>query len=185
MTSGTDYAKLYNEAYVAYGQGNFEEAATLMEPMAQAFPEDPDVLLLRGHIYFSLGRYETACQQYQLVISRSDRPDLVDCANQGLTQAQKLLAQSGDNQISNGLSSSSNISSQTVDTEEQWSEPEMSSEDWESQEFDLDGLDWDSAIFDDEDLGEPTIGQQGSQGKPLENNHHREQKERNFLGYGG
>ena len=176
MTSGTDYAKLYNEAYVAYGQGNFEEAATLMEPMAQAFPEDPDVLLLRGHIYFSLGRYETACQQYQLVISRSDRPDLVDCANQGLTQAQKLLAQSGDNQISNGLSSSSNISSQTVDTEEQWSEPEMSSEDWESQEFDLDGLDWDSAIFDDEDLGEPTIGQQGSQGKPLENNHHREQK---------
>ncbi len=39
MVSGTDYAKLYNEAYVAYGQGNYEEAATLMEPMAEVFPK--------------------------------------------------------------------------------------------------------------------------------------------------
>ncbi len=176
MTSGTDYAKLYNEAYAAYGQGNFEQAATLMEPMAEAFPEDPDVLLLRGHIYFSLGRYETACQQYKLVISSSDRPDLVDCANQGLIQAQQLLDKSGNNHNGNNLTQSSNISSGAVDTEEQWSESESSSDDdWGSQDFDLDGLDWDSAIFDDEDLGEPTIGQQGSQGKPTKNNHQEQE----------
>jgi twitching motility protein PilJ len=103
MVSGTDYAKLYNEAYVAYGQGNYEEAATLMEPMAEAFPEDPDVLLLQGHIYFSLGRYETACQQYQSVLERTDRKDLIDCANQGLEQAQHLLSQSGDSYVPNGV----------------------------------------------------------------------------------
>ncbi|MDJ0580134.1 methyl-accepting chemotaxis protein [Crocosphaera sp.] len=182
MTSGTDYAKLYNEAYSAYGQGNFEQAATLMEPMVEAFPEDPDVLLLRGHIYFSLGRYETACQQYQLVISRSDRPDLVDCAKQGLTQAQQLLDQSENNHNGNNLTQSSNISSGDIDMEEKWSESESSSDDWGSQDFDLDALDWDSTIFDDEDLGEPTIGQQGSQGKPLDNNHqnHQEQEVSGF-----
>ncbi len=180
MTSGTDYAKLYNEAYVAYGQGNFEEAATLMEPMAQAFPENPDVLLLRGHIYFSLGRYETACQQYKLVISRSDQADLVDCANQGLAQAQQLLAQSGDNHRSHQLAESSNIDSEALDMEQQWADADVSSEDWESQEFDLDGLDWDSAIFDDEDLGEPTIGQQASQGQPADQDHHSDQPSTNF-----
>ncbi|MDJ0732302.1 MAG: methyl-accepting chemotaxis protein [Crocosphaera sp.] len=180
MTSGTDYAQLYNEAYVAYGQGNFEQAATLMEPMAKAFPEDPDVLLLRGHIYFSLGRYETACQQYQSVIGRSDRPDLVDCANQGLAQAQQLLRQSSNNYGSNELAQSSEIASDQVDMEEQWSDPGDLSGDWESQEFDLDGLDWDSAIFDDEDLGEPTIGQQTSQGQPFDENNHHEQGQTAF-----
>ncbi|ACB49795.1 methyl accepting chemotaxis protein [Crocosphaera subtropica ATCC 51142] len=181
MASGTDYAKLYNEAYVAYGQGNFEEAAALMEPMAEAFPEDPDVLLLRGHIYFSLGRYETACQQYQSVIGHTDRPDLVDCAKQGLAQAQQLLAQSGDNHRSNELAEPSEIASESVDRKEQWSEPTDSSGDWESEDFELDGLDWDSAIFDDDDLGEPTIGHQVSQGQPFDNNHHPpEQRPANF-----
>ncbi|MDJ0845193.1 methyl-accepting chemotaxis protein [Crocosphaera sp.] len=169
MASGTDYAKLYNEAYVAYGQGHFEEAATLMEPMAQAFPEDPDVLLLRGHIYFSLGRYETACQQYQSVMTRSDRPDLVDCANQGFTQAQQLLNQSGGYQAAPEATAAQPMNeNDPIDLDNQWSETEEPSEDWGGEDFDLDGLDWDSAIFDDEDLGEPTIGHQVSQGHPSE-----------------
>ncbi|MEL4898609.1 methyl-accepting chemotaxis protein [Crocosphaera sp. Alani8] len=172
MTSGTDYAKLYNEAYVAYGQGNFEEAANLMKPMAEAFPEDPDVLLLRGHIYFSLGKYEVACQQYKLVIGTSDRSDLVDCANQGFAQAQQLLSQSNNNHSTQAQNQSHQGESEG---DEQWSESEISSEDWRAEEFDLDELDWDSAIFDDDDLGEPTIGQQGSQEKPS-NAHHQAEK---------
>ncbi|WP_107668633.1 methyl-accepting chemotaxis protein [Cyanothece sp. BG0011] len=168
MASGTDYAKLYNEAYVAYGQGNYEEAATLMEPMAEAFPEDPDVLLLRGHIYFSLGRYETACQQYQSVLGRSDRPDLIDCANQGLQQAQQLLNQSGQNPDTEENFQQPIIDEASLDIQQQWSDSEESSRDWPGEEFDLDGLDWDSAIFDDDDLGEPTIGHQGEPSQSLE-----------------
>ncbi|MDJ0659968.1 MAG: methyl-accepting chemotaxis protein [Crocosphaera sp.] len=168
MASGIDYAKLYNEAYVAYGQGNFEEAATLMEPMVQAFPQDPDVLLLRGHIYFSLGRYESACQQYQLVMTRSDRPDIIECANQGLTQAQQLLRQSGDNHGIPDTPVQPMNEFAPIDVDNQWSETEEPSGDWDSEDFDLDGLDWDSAIFDDADLGEPTIGHQVSQGHPSE-----------------
>ncbi|MDJ0597645.1 MAG: methyl-accepting chemotaxis protein [Crocosphaera sp.] len=175
MASGTDYAKLYNEAYVAYGQGNFEEAATLMEPMAQAFPQDPDVLLLQGHIYFSLGRYESACQQYQSAISRTDRPDLVDCANQGLTQAQQLLRQSQEDYATPNAPSQPINEGDRVDLENEWSDAEEASGDWGSEDFELDGLDWDSAIFDDEDLGEPTIGHQVSDGHPLENNQQKEQ----------
>ena len=160
MASGTDYAKLYNEAYVAYGQGNYEEAATLMEPMAEAFPEDPDVLLLLGHIYFSLGRYETACEQYESVLERSDRKDLIDCANQGLEQAKHLLNQSGGNYVSNGVPPSAAIAANEAEVQQAWDDHEQFSEEWEDGDFDLDGLDWDSAIFDDNDLGEPTIGQE-------------------------
>ncbi|MDJ0510785.1 MAG: methyl-accepting chemotaxis protein [Crocosphaera sp.] len=167
MASGTDYAKLYNEAYVAYGQGNYEEAATLMEPMAEAFPEDPDVLLLRGHIYFSLGRYETACQQYESVLGRSDRKDLIDCAHQGLEQAKHLLTQSGANYVSHGVSQAETATDHEPEIEQAWDDHEQPSDDWEDGDFDLDGLDWDSAIFDDNDLGEPTIGQESSQGNPV------------------
>ncbi|MGK7942597.1 MAG: methyl-accepting chemotaxis protein [Crocosphaera sp.] len=167
MTSGTDYAKLYNEAYVAYGQGNYEEAATLMQPMAEAFPEDPDVLLLRGHIYFSLGRYETACHQYESVLGQTDRKDLIDCAHQGLEQAQHLLGQSGANYLSNGVSQTATAVANGAEIEQEWDDDEQPPENWEDGDFDLDGLDWDSAIFDDNDLGEPTIGQELSQGNSV------------------
>ncbi|EAZ90922.1 methyl-accepting chemotaxis protein [Crocosphaera chwakensis] len=162
MASGTDYAKLYNEAYIAYGQGNYEEAATLIEPMAGAFPEDPDVLLLQGHIYFSLGRYETACQQYQSVINRADRPDLVECANQGLQQARQFLHQSGNNHKTDDNLQQPMINSESMKIEQQWSDSGEVSGDWQGEEFAVDGLDWDSGIFDDDDLGEPTIGHQGN-----------------------
>lgn len=165
MTSGTEYAKLYNEAYVAYGQGNYEKAATLIEPMAQAFPEDPDVLLLQGHIYFSLGNYQIASQQYQSVIQRSDRQDLLDCANQGLAQAQSLLTPS-DSPIQDSMTPT-----QTLDEDE--------SESW-ADEFDLDGLDWDNTVFAEADFGEPTIGQGFSTGNPFQGNSVDEAEETTF-----
>ncbi|MEM8777912.1 MAG: methyl-accepting chemotaxis protein [Cyanobacteria bacterium P01_G01_bin.49] len=155
MTPGTDYAKIYNEAYVAYGQGNYEEAATLIEPMVEAFPEDPDVLLLQGHIHYSLGKYETAHQQYQSVLQRTERKDLLDYANQGLAQIQEVLNQSKDKvpPSKSDLSDTNEPPSQTEDDSKKWAD-----------DFDLDGLDWDSAAFNEEDLGEPTIGQEISIG---------------------
>ncbi|MEA5508690.1 methyl-accepting chemotaxis protein [Crocosphaera sp. UHCC 0190] len=180
MASGTDYAKLYNEAYVAYGQGNYEEAATLMEPMAEAFPEDPDVLLLRGHIYFSLGKYDTACQQYQSVLQRTERKDLLECANQGLTQAEQLLDQSGGSDLTQTATENrTNEGAALFNPEEkelaledtnghEWPNNEGQT-DW-GNDFDLDGLDWDSAVFNEDDLGEPTIGQEASQGRKSADN---------------
>ena len=171
MTSGQDYAQLYGQAYVAYGQGSYDEAAAHIEEMANAFPEDPNVLLLQGHIYVGLEQYDQAQQKYENVLKLTDRRDLLDCADQALEQIRELkgrsqsafLTQGAETPTTSGFSSQSktssvrqgnNFSSKETDFPE-WNEAEHSG-DWEN---DFDGLDWDSAVFNDADLGEPTLGQ--------------------------
>ena len=171
MTSGQDYAQLYGQAYVAYGQGSYDEAAAHIEEMANAFPEDPNVLLLQGHIYVGLEQYDQAQQKYENVLKLTDRRDLLDCADQALEQIREIkgrsqsafLTQGAETPTTSGFSSQSktssvrqgnNFSSKETDFPE-WNEAEHSG-DWEN---DFDGLDWDSAVFNDADLGEPTLGQ--------------------------
>ena len=171
MTSGQDYAQLYGQAYVAYGQGSYDEAAAHIEEMANAFPEDPNVLLLQGHIYVGLEQYDQAQQKYETVLKLTDRRDLLDCADQALEQIRELkgrsqsafLTQGAETPTTSGFSSQNktssvrqgnNFSSKETDFPE-WNEAEHSG-DWEN---DFDGLDWDSAVFNDADLGEPTLGQ--------------------------
>jgi len=171
MTSGQDYAHLYGQAYVAYGQGSYDEAAAHIEEMANAFPEDPNVLLLQGHIYVGLEQYERAQQKYEAVLKLTDRQDLLDCADQALEQIRGIkggansafLTQGAATPTSSGFShqgetssarQSDHFSSKETDFPE-WNEAEHSG-DWDN---DFDGLDWDSAVFNDADLGEPTLGQ--------------------------
>ena len=171
MTSGQDYAQLYGQAYVAYGQGSYDEAAAHIEEMANAFPEDPNVLLLQGHIYVGLEQYDQAQQKYENVLKLTDRRDLLDCADQALEQIREIkgrsqsafLTQGAETPTTSGFSSQNktssvrqgnNFSSKETDFPE-WNEAEHSG-DWEN---DFDGLDWDSAVFNDADLGEPTLGQ--------------------------
>jgi twitching motility protein PilJ len=90
MASGKDYSNLYGQAYVAYGQGNYEEAASYIEEMGEAYPDDPNVLLLQGHIYLGLERYDIAQQKYEKVLQISERQDLRDCAVQSLEQVQSI-----------------------------------------------------------------------------------------------
>lgn len=171
MTSGQDYAQLYGQAYVAYGQGSYDEAAAHIEEMANAFPEDPNVLLLQGHIYVGLEQYDQAQQKYEAVLKLTDRQDLLDCADQALEQIREIkgrsqsafLTQGAATPTTSGFSNQNetssvrqgnNFSSKETDFPE-WNEAEHSG-DWEN---DFDGLDWDSAVFNDADLGEPTLGQ--------------------------
>jgi twitching motility protein PilJ len=90
MASGKDYSNLYGQAYVAYGQSNYEEAASYIEEMGEAYPDDPNVLLLQGHIYLGLERYDIAQQKYEKVLQISERQDLRDCAVQSLEQVQSI-----------------------------------------------------------------------------------------------
>ena len=47
--------------------------------MAEEFPNDPSILLLRGHIYcYGFGQYEFAQQQYELVLQITDEPEFVN-----------------------------------------------------------------------------------------------------------
>lgn len=88
MASGTDYAQSYQAAEKAYMQGSYEEAAEAINQLADEYPTDPSVLLLKGHIYcYGLQQYEVAQQQYKSVLHLSSDPEFVDYANNGLAYA--------------------------------------------------------------------------------------------------
>ncbi len=98
MASGTDYAESYQAAEKAYMQGSYEAAAQTIDQLADEYPTDPSVLLLKGHIYcYGLHQYEVAQQQYKSVLNLSSDPEFVDYANNGLAYASQTeeLADSG------------------------------------------------------------------------------------------
>ncbi len=84
MAQSINHDQEYQQAQKAYVQGNYEEAATLVDRLVQDFPDDPSSHLLRGHIYYILQQYDTAWEQYQLVLNLTNNPELIDCANNGL-----------------------------------------------------------------------------------------------------
>lgn len=84
MTSKINLDQEYHQAQKAYIQGNYEEASTLVDQLVRDFPDDPNSRLLRGHIYCVLRQYDTAREQYQLVLNLTEDLELIDCANQGL-----------------------------------------------------------------------------------------------------
>lgn len=91
MASGIDYSQAYQQAEKAYIQGNYQDAAALIDRLAERYPHDPSVLLLRGHIYcYGLQQYDLARQQYAAVLSHTSQPDYVDYATNGLEYASQF-----------------------------------------------------------------------------------------------
>ena len=84
MTSSINHDREYQQAQKAYIQGNYEEAAILIDKLVQDLPNDSNCRLLRGHIYCVLRHYETAREQYQVVLQLTEDIELVDCAKSGL-----------------------------------------------------------------------------------------------------
>ena len=95
MVSATDYAQSYQAAEKAYVQGSFEEAAQTIDILAEDYPDDVSVLLLKGHIYcYGLQQYEVAKQQYESVLQITSDPEFSDYANNGLAYANQSIEQS-------------------------------------------------------------------------------------------
>ncbi|MEM8502552.1 MAG: HAMP domain-containing protein, partial [Cyanobacteria bacterium P01_D01_bin.1] len=105
MASATDYAQSYQAAERAYMQGSFEAAAQAIDLLADDYPSDPSVLLLKGHIYcYGLQQYEIAQQQYKSVLQLSSDPEFVDYANNGLAYASQSVHQNEEPYLEeNGL----------------------------------------------------------------------------------
>jgi len=91
MASSIDYSQAYQQAEKAYIQGNYQDAATIIDRLAEHYPQDPSVLLLRGHIYcYGLQQYDLARQQYTAVLSHTSQPDYVGYATNGLEYASQF-----------------------------------------------------------------------------------------------
>ncbi|MEM9151188.1 MAG: methyl-accepting chemotaxis protein, partial [Cyanobacteria bacterium P01_F01_bin.3] len=104
MASGTDYAESYQAAEKAYMQGSYEAAAQTIDQLAEEYPTDPSVLLLKGHIYcYGLHQYEVAQQQYKTVLHLSSDPEFVDYANNGLAYASQT-SEVSEGQIADAVS---------------------------------------------------------------------------------
>lgn len=101
MGLGTDYANEYQKAEKAYMQGKYEEAASIIDQLADDHPDDVSVCLLKGHIYcYGLHQYDVACQQYQSVLSLTADQEYVDYANNGLSYASQFTSVGGDDDSS-------------------------------------------------------------------------------------
>ncbi|GAB4378788.1 MAG: methyl-accepting chemotaxis protein [Elainellaceae cyanobacterium] len=84
MGSSTGYVQEYQNAQRAYIQGNYEEAATVIDRLAESHPDDPSVCLLKGHVYCGLQQYGIAREQYQAVLHLTNDTEYVNYANDGL-----------------------------------------------------------------------------------------------------
>ncbi|QQE63347.1 hypothetical protein GFS31_00110 [Leptolyngbya sp. BL0902] len=96
MASGIDYSQAYQKAERAYIQGNYQDAAAVIDALAEEYPEDPSVLLLRGHIYcYGLQQYEVASEQYSNVLACTSDSEFVDYATTGLDYVSQFLGSAG------------------------------------------------------------------------------------------
>jgi twitching motility protein PilJ len=173
MVSATNYVQFYGKAQSAYLQGNFVEASTVIAQMAEEFPDDPSVLLLRGHVFLGLQQYDLACRQYELVLQLTNKPELLDCASKGLEQAQQFQSQESSSEFSFEKSPSVTDASDFLSWQK---EADDSSLAWEN-DLHVDELDWQGDRFVEEDnLGEPTLGQAQPFSNPFETDSQRNGK---------
>ena len=100
MASGTNYSQEYAQAEKAYLQGNFTQAAEIIDRLAEKFSDNPNVLLLRGHIYcYGFQNYELAQQHYEAVLELSQEQNLLDFAYNGIEQVKQLQQQSENEEL--------------------------------------------------------------------------------------
>ncbi|MGF1535258.1 MAG: methyl-accepting chemotaxis protein [Elainellaceae cyanobacterium] len=132
MGLGTEYAEEYQRAERSYMQGHFEDAAVTIDRLAEAYPEDVSVRLLKGHIYcYGLQNYDVAQAQYEAVMSLTTDDEYLDYARNGLTYASQFSESDdvgeGEDSPESSTFEGGDILNETV--RESWEDLDFSSED--------------------------------------------------------
>lgn len=91
MSLSTRYTQDYQQAVSDYMKGHYQEAAETTDQLVEEYPDDPNLRLLRGHIYSCLQEYEIANQQYKSVLELTNDPELLDCARNSLADSTQYL----------------------------------------------------------------------------------------------
>lgn len=160
MATGTDYIKLYGKANAAYCQGRLDEALEITNQIITEYPDDGNTLLLRGHIYFKQAQYQHAQEQYESVLRFHQQPELVNYAHQGLEQIKRTNYQA-DLDYAVAQTEGLAMSEPAFDPTQEFSDDEDDALNWGS-DSQVEALAWDSGVFNEfneDDLGEPTVGQ--------------------------
>ncbi|KYC40261.1 chemotaxis protein [Scytonema hofmannii PCC 7110] len=150
-----DYEQIYQQAYLAYVDTNYEQAATLIDQVVQHLPDDPNIRLLRGHIYYVLQQYDVAKTEYQYVLKLTGDPNITSYAQSGLEaieQYQQAFDEQDDVPEKDEKQSSFSSQSKIHVFEEELEDSEELEEikDFDSNSFDLKSFDLDRAEVADE-----------------------------------
>jgi twitching motility protein PilJ len=158
MGSGTEYAQEYQQAEKAYMQGSYEEAAAIVDRLVEDYPEDPNVRLLRGHIYcYGLQQYEVALEQYRSVLGLTADAEYLDYANNGMAYAGQFIGigeADEDDFAADGFADIDEDFDSTMESQAAFNSPDIGSaaDRWQDSadpnfgsDFDFASLDLDSA----------------------------------------
>ncbi|MEO0686174.1 MAG: hypothetical protein AAFY76_14345 [Cyanobacteria bacterium J06649_11] len=140
MAPSIDYEQLYQQAYKAYVNQEYQEAAKLIEQVVQHSTQDPNAFLLKGHVYYVLQKYDVAKEAYNKVLNLTDNQELIDFARNGLENISHYQVELDvQNSQAGGESEQvdlSNFSSEEVIPAESFFDANLSS-DSESNNFDF------------------------------------------------
>ena len=87
--SSINYEQGHQQAQIAYLQGNYKEALTLVDQLVRNFPNNPSCRLLIANIYSIFQQYDLAREQDKEVIKLTKDTALLDCAKEGLEFAEQ------------------------------------------------------------------------------------------------
>lgn len=96
MASGIQHQNQYKRAEAAYFRGDYEQAAQILEQIPANDQTNPEVLLLKGHVYSYFEEFDRAEEQYNLVLNNAKSEDYLQCARSGIENVQQW--RDGDNQ---------------------------------------------------------------------------------------
>ncbi|GAB4145395.1 MAG: methyl-accepting chemotaxis protein [Cyanobacteria bacterium J069] len=144
MGSSTGYAQEYQQAERAYMQGKYDDAAATIDRLVEDYPDDPNVRLLRGHIYcYGLQQYEVAREQYESVLALTNDPEYVDYANSGLETIQQFGSAAATSDPEDGFDDIDSDFVSTTDSQTYFeNESGLGSLDALDNAFSFDGLDF-------------------------------------------
>ena len=149
MAPSIDYAQMYQQAYKAYVNQEYQEAATLIDQVVQHMTQDPNAFLLKGHIYYVLQKYDVAKVAYNKVLTVTEDEELLNFARNGLENISHYQVESSDAQIQNDDGSKDNQDIQDINLSSDSSLEELPSADSADNFFDLSvSSDSDSNNFD-------------------------------------
>lgn len=97
MASGIQHQNEYKRAEAAYFRGDYEEAAQILEKIPGNDQTNPEVLLLKGHVYSYFEEFDRAEEQYNLVLENAKSEDYLQCARSGIENVKQWRERDADN----------------------------------------------------------------------------------------
>lgn len=145
MAPSTQNQKEYEKASLAYMQGDYQNAATMTERLVKQSPDNPTYRLLNGHINLVLEKYQSAVEDYQIVLQLTGDIAIIENANWGMETANDRLRQDEED-----LNTEYQPSTDTDDTDQEFPEPNQTFDSFNSS-FAMEDVEFEDPFSFEED----------------------------------